>query len=349
MAVRMMNRSVPLAGILLTLSAAGAALSGTGGPASDPKRDLAPPVEVAGSRIQIESLSATVKVVGAPNPSPGVSRSITVNGRATPLQLARGTDIKPDGEEAFPGSTAVLWSEVVELSGDDRAIELRDVRRQATMGHVQRRRQLGQSLVRNVHQLIQRPPQLSYEQLMAMQAIQSNFSAHAQLDALPAHIDRMVVGLDVVHASELDIVGVPLEVMEEHKELIPGVRFLISKIEPFESNGQPYMRIGMEYFIDRIRTDTGDDNKDDADSDEFEATPIIPAIAIRDAAGNVLHYIQHAQEIATRDAYILSIDDTTVRIGPEVARPLRVDVVILHGLERHAVEMVVEDVALAGE
>lgn len=336
-----MRRSVLLAGALVTLSAAGASLSGV----NDPTPDLAPPVEIAGSRIQIESLSATVKVVGAPSPSPGVSRSITVNGKVTPLRLAQGTDIKPDGEHKFPGSTAVLWSEVVEMAGDDRKIELREARRRSVIGHVQRRRQLGQALVRNVHQLIQRPPQLSYEQLMAMQAIQSNFSAHAQLDGLPAHIDRMVVGLDVVHASELDIVGVPLEVMEEHKEVIPGVRFLIRKLEPFESNGQSYMRIGMEYFIDRIRSETGDSD----DADGFDATPIIPAIAIRDAAGNLLHFIQHAQEVATRDTFILSIDDMSVRVGPEIVRPLRVDVVILHGLERHEVEMVVEDVTLAGE
>ena len=143
MAIRVMNRSFPLAGVLLTLSTAGASLSGGLDPIADPPPDLAPPVEVAGSRIQIESLSATVKVVGAPNPSPGVSRSISVNGKVTPLDHALGTDIKPDGDDGFPGSTAVLWSEVVELSGDDRKIELRDARRRSMLSHIHRRRQLG--------------------------------------------------------------------------------------------------------------------------------------------------------------------------------------------------------------
>lgn len=335
-----MRGLVLVAGLVLSVAAAVAAHSGGGGRSPD----LAPPVDLTGFRIQIESISATVKVVGAPNPSPGASRSITVNGKMTPIPLAGGLAPKPNPEGEFAGTSAVLWAEVTKLVGDDREFELQDVRRRHTSNASQRRQQLSQALLRNPHQLLQPPPHLSAEQLMAMRMIPNNFSAHAQLDALPAHIDRMVVEMDVVHASEMDVASVPLEAMEEHKEIVPGVRFLVREVEQVESSGRQYTRVAMEYFIDRVHPEENED-----DPNAFEATPLIPAIAIRDANGQVLHLIQRAHETVTRDSFILSISDINMSVSAQAVKPLRVDIVVLHGMEQHEVEMVVEDVALAGE
>jgi|GEM_PF-6979079 len=335
-----MRTSVLLAGILLTLSAAGASLSDVGSPSPE----LAPPVELEGSRIEIDNISATVRVYGATSPPRTPSRTISVNGKVTPLPLIEGAKPRPDGN--FAGSTAVLSAEVTEFVGDGRAINIEETRRGQTMALPQRRYQLSQALLRNVHQLLQRPPELSHEQYMAMQMISSSFSAHAQLDALPGHIDRMAVELDVVHASKMEIASVPLEAMEEHKEVAPGVRFLLRDTRLVENGGRRYIRVAMEYFIDRVRPDSGDA---EGDPEVFEATPIIPAIAVRDANGQILQLIQRAQETVTRDSIILSIGDLSVGIGDQTAMPLRVDLVVLHGLERHAVEMVMEDVGLAGE
>lgn len=296
---------------------------------------LAPPVEIGGSRIEIESLSASVKVVGLPNPSPGVSRSLTINGKITPLAVSAAGD-EPGG------ATAVVWAEVVSLQGDDHDVEVNDVRRRSPQGVVRERQQMGQLLVGNPNAFFQSHPLLPPEQVAAIRGIASKFSAHAQLEALPDRIDRMVVGLDVVHASTVQRFTMPLEAMSEHDELVPGVRFLVRDVEDRDVNGTKYKRVGLEYFIDRVKAGEGDDTA-------VETTPLVPIVAIRDANGHILSILNRAQETQTRDQFIVSVGDLNVSLNPRVKPPLSVDVIVIHGLERRDVEMVVEGIALAGD
>ncbi|MEQ8318431.1 MAG: hypothetical protein RIE77_04420 [Phycisphaerales bacterium] len=315
----------------------GLAVLGLGQDAAD-RTNLAPPVEIGGSRLQIESLSANVKVVGLPNPSPGVSRSLTINGKITPLAAPAAGDTPGDQPT---GSTAVVWAEVVSLKGDGRDVEVSDSRRRSPQGIVRERQQMGQLLLGNPNAFFQSHPHLPPEQLAAIRGISSTFSAHAQLEAVPDYIDRMVVNLDVVHASTVQRFSMPLEAMSEHKELVPGVRFLVRNVDDRDVNGTKYLRVSLEYFIDRV-------NAGDADEASLETTPLVPVVAIRDANGHVLSILSRAQETETRDQFIVSVPDLNVAFNPRVKPPLRVEVIVVHGLERRDVEMVVEGVALAG-
>lgn len=336
-----MRGLVLVAGLVLS-SVAAAVASQSGGeptPSSFP-----PPVDILGVRIELRTVSATINVQSAEQGGVSTTRSITVNGVATPLARIEGAAPASERDGDFVGTTSVMWAELMSLVGDDREIALESTRQRHLGSVAQRRQRLSQVLLNNPHALLQPPPHLSPQQIHIMQMTSGGFTAHAKMDTQPARIDRMVVGLDIVRAAKMDIISMPLEAMTEHREIVPGVRFLVRSVEDTESNGRTYTRVGLEYFIERDQPE-----RDADDPDAFETTPLVPAIAIRDANGQIVHLLQRAQETETRDEFIVSIGDLNLGVSPQVKRPLTIDVVVLHGLERHKVEMVVEDLALAGE
>lgn len=331
-----MRGLVLVAGVVLAVSSAVASQSGGGG--------FPPPVDVLGVRVEFRTISATINVQNAEQGGTQATRSITVNGSATPLARIEGSKSPAEEDGGFVGTTAVLWAEILSLVGDDREIAFEGTRQRHLGSVTQRRHRFSQVLLNNPHALLQPPPHLSPQQIQVMQMTSGGFTAHAKVDTQPARIDRMVVSLDVVHAAKMEIVSLPLEAMAEHQEIVPGVRFLVRSVEDVESSGRAYTRVALEYFIER------DHSEQDADDpDAFEDTPLLPAIAIRDANGQIVHMVQRVQETETRDEFIVSIGDLNLGLSPQVKRPLTVDVIVLHELERHEVEMVVEDVPLAGE
>lgn len=331
-----MRGLVLVAGVVLALSSVVAAEAGEAGAAAG----FPDPVDTLGVRLEIRTISATINAQH-PDHGAGTTRSVAVNGSVTPLAGIEGTQPAPREDGEHPGTTAVLSAEIVSFIGDDREVEFESQQQLYPWTVAKLRQRLSQVLLNNPHMLLQPPPQLSAQQLQPLQLKAGGFSAHAKIDLLPATIDRLVVALDLVRATRVDVISLPLEAMDEHKEIVPGVRLLVRSVEDVESSGRTYTRVGLEYFIDRDR--------DDDAPDVFEATPLVPAIAIRDANGHVVHMVQRAQETETRDEFIVSISDLNIGLAPQVKRPLTVDVVVLHGLERHEVELVVEDVGLAGE
>lgn len=310
------------------------------------------PVDILGVRLALTNLGASVAVRPADGPGdaePNTTRSVSVGGTCTPL-----VPTAPDTADttAHAGATAVLAARITRLVGDDREQSLSGTAAQPpTTDPTRERRQLAQALLGNAHTFLNPPAHLLPEQLAALRRPASGFSASARLDALPARIDRLELRVDLVHAAHLEVVSLPLEAMAEHREIAPGVRFLVRAVDAVERGGRPYTRVQLEYFIERVRDDgtaaqTGDDDDDD-EGQAPEATPLVAAIAIRDAKGQLVHLVQGLPETETRDQFIASIGD--IAISPDAAKagPLTIDLVVLHGLERRAIDLVVSDLPLA--
>lgn len=313
------------------------------------------PVDVLGVRVALTNLGASINVQGPPVPVgaqpassgdyPKMTRSITVSGTVTPMMLVPTDDGKPrhdDRPDDNIGPTAVLRASIVEFKGDGRNIQVEDMQgRQPAWGVVRVRQQLSHALLNNPHTLLQPPPHLNKEQLAAIRHITGGFNATSRFDALPGHIERLEVALSLVHAERMDIITLPLEPMAEHKEIVPGVRFLVRSVSQVENNGRPYVRVELEYFIDRV-------HDEDAESG-FEPTPLVPAVAIRNAQGQIVNIAQRVQETETRDQFIVSLSDISLTTEAAKAGPLTVDVVVLHGLAKRTVLMAIEDLPLAGD
>ncbi|MFI4883129.1 MAG: hypothetical protein ACIAQU_11150, partial [Phycisphaerales bacterium JB064] len=318
---------------------------------SDRRSGFPEPVDVLGVRVALTNLGASINVQGPPVPVgaqtassgdyPKMTRSITVSGTVTPMMLVPTDDGKPRDDDNI-GPTAVLRASIVEMKGDGRDIDLEDVQgRQPAWGVVRVRQQLSHALLNNPHTLLQPPPHLNKEQLAAIRHITGGFNATSRFDALPGHIERLEVALSLVHAERMDIITLPLEAMAEHKEIIPGVRFLVRSVSRVENNGRPYVRVELEYFIDRVQDE-------DAESG-FEPTPLVPAVAIRNAQGQIVNIVQRVQETETRDQFIVSLSDISLTTEAAKAGPLTVDIVVLHGLAKRTVLMAIEDLPLAGD
>lgn len=303
------------------------------------------PLVVFGYRLSLTNISGHINVQVHPpevpkaleaHKAPTVQRSISVSGLMSPV----GED---DEQASMPAPAAVLSTRIVELVGDGQAMAIAPP--QGTAPHTRqpayRRQQLAQVLANNPHALFQPPPNMPPREIQRMRSRGTGFSAQLPIDRLPGTIDRLAVEVEVVRAANMDIFSLPLETMAEHKELVPGVRFLIREVAQTPRGDSTVARVALEYFIDRVRPE-GDD------ADAFESSPIIAAMAILDAKGQIVQFHSGVQEIETRDAFIASIGDMSVSISPKAPRPLSVGVIVLHGLERHHATLRHEHVPLAG-
>lgn len=302
------------------------------------------PLVVFGYRLSLTNISGHINVQVHPpevpkaleaHKAPTVQRSISVSGHLSPAG-------ESDRDASAMAPTAVLSARITQLVGDGEPLSFEPQARQPHSHNApQRRQQLAQALGYNPQLLFKPPDSMLPDEIRRMRFRSLGFSAQLPIDRLPGTIDRLSVEVEVVRAANMGIFTLPLETMAEHKELVPGVRFLIREVAETPRGDSTIARVALEYFIDRVRPE-GDD------TDAFESTPIIAAMAILDAKGQIVQFHSGAQEVETRDAFIASIGDMSVSISPKAPRPLSVGVIVLHGLKRHHATLMHELVPLAG-
>ncbi|MEO1278231.1 MAG: hypothetical protein AAFV77_04675, partial [Planctomycetota bacterium] len=253
-----------------------------------------PTVEAMGTHLTISSVKGSVSVhdrsAGQPPPSkPNVTttRTVTVLGMSRPASIEQAEDSRP-----LP--TAVMRSRVIAMEGDGQPIDFEVARRDQRWTASQRRRNLVQTLVNNPHLIMNPPKGTDPANLRRIRFGPSGFNATANVRRVPQQLDRMALKLDVVGARGMEIARLPLEAMEEHEEIAPGVRFLVRHVTDVANADRAMKRVALEYFIERSGKDAPGETEPDAY--EFETTPLLAAIAIRDAKGTVLGQVHHPAE-----------------------------------------------------
>ena len=334
-----------------------------------------PPVEIGGMHIDLTWLQVGVGMrnpLGSFKPMDERMQSVAIRGKVSPTPETAAAGVQElDDRHRLAGRVVVWRTDIASIVGDGRPIGVRNTSPDGNGG----RRRLSRQLItyRSVFSRPEPPTEIFDEGYYNLSY--REFADSAELEALPAHLDRVVVDLHVVHAANLDIVRLPLEATRA--EIAPGVRVEIGTVESTLRAREPMYRgddirfklleFDLTYSIDRhpaemgggwggegSRDEPGDSQRRNGERGEasydvqaFEATPIIAAMVIRDANDHVLYERSSIPSEAFLPETIEgNFGRLSVRVPHYVQAPLRLEFVVLHGLELHHVQMAVEDRAV---
>lgn len=334
-----------------------------------------PPVEIGGMHIDLTLLQVAVGMrnpLGSFKPLDERVQSVAIRGKVSPMPETAAAGVEElDDRHRLVGPVVVWRTDIASVVGDGQPIGVRNTSPDGNAG----RRRLSRQLIRYPSKFSHpTPPAEQFDERYIHLSVRE-FHDSADLDAMPAHLDRVVVDLHVVHAANLDIVRLPLEATQA--EIAPGVRVEIGTVESTLRAREPMYRgddirfklleFDLTYSIDRhpaelgggwggegSRDEPGDSQRRNRERGEasydvqaFEATPIIAAMVIRDANDHVLYERSSIPSEAFLPETIEgNFGRLSVRVPHYVQAPLRLEFVVLHGLELHHVQMAVEDRAV---
>jgi hypothetical protein len=291
-------------GIVLILGSMTLSMAGTAGPI-EPM--LPGPVERGGVSFQITGLSCTFSVSGGP-PMHGVER--------TDRSLALSAMVK-GGDGAFP--CLVRPASITRLV-DERGADLLAGAQQAQVEPTSR--QWLRSALRNLaFDGPQRHPMMSQGMVTG-------------LPRLPARIAELGGHMDAVVASKVERYRFALGVMEVPEVPVPGVTFLLSKVE--RTGDQ--VRLAYEWRIARSEGRSGQPAPG--------LEPLVVAAALRDHAGNIMMILDDFQEIETRDEYIAGSRPEVAYPQDVLERAAGLELVIVRGLAHERFEFSVKGVGV---
>ena len=120
-------------------------------------------------------------------------------------------------------------------------------------------------------------------------AVNVNLSA-MKLSEFPEVIGQFTAEVDVVAGDLVPSDQIVLKTMDEHVEIAPGVRVLLSRVEQVDGK----ITLDYEYVVSR----------ENEYENETISAPIVVGLVLRRKGGVVQSVISPSDEIETRDAYI---------------------------------------------